>query len=190
MRPRRFRGPLLAALVASAGAAAMLSVTPARAAAQDLLARAEDFLWEGDAAAARRELEAWFARSWRSAPGDQRGRAYLLRARLADPPSLAERDYLEVVHGYPDSPAAPEALLRLGQWTLARGESERAVAYLDRLLSDYPTWRRHGEGLVWAARARRATGRARAACDAAAAAALSDDPWVARLGRAEAELCS
>jgi outer membrane protein assembly factor BamD (BamD/ComL family) len=158
-------------------------------AAQDRLARAEDFLWDGDAASARATLAAWFERESATATGDERGRALLLRARLASDPVQAERDYLEVIHGYPASPAAPDALLRMGQWALHRGEAERAASYLDRLAADYPSWRRHGEALLWLARGLRAAGRTRQACAAAAGAALAEDPYIAALGQAEAELC-
>ncbi len=162
---------------------------PQGAEGQDRLARAEDALWEGDAATARSELAAWFERSAATASGDDRGRALLLRARLADDPAVAERDYLEVVHGYPMSPAAPEALLRLAQWTLYRQQEDRAVAYLDRLVADYPTWGRRDEARLWLARALRAAGRRDDACSAAATAALSSDPYVARLGQREAAGC-
>ncbi|MEN8375916.1 MAG: tetratricopeptide repeat protein [Gemmatimonadota bacterium] len=158
-------------------------------AAQDRLARAEDFLWEGDADAARRELARWFETSERTAPGAARGRALLLRARLSADPVAAERDYLEVVHAYPRSPAAPEALLRLGQWVLAKGETDRAVSYLDRLVSDHPGWRGRDEALLWLARALHAQGRRRDACRVAQGAARSADPSVARLARAEAARC-
>lgn len=175
--------------VCAAAVAACALASPRSAQAQDRLARAEDALWEGDAAAARAELAAWFERSSATASGDDRGRAFLLRARLADDPAIAERDYLEVVHGYPTSPAAPEALLRLAQWALERHQAERAVAYLDRLVADYPTWRRHGEARLWLARALRAAGRRDEACSIAATAALAADPYVARLGQREAAGC-
>jgi outer membrane protein assembly factor BamD (BamD/ComL family) len=172
----------VAVALASAGA-------PVPAHAQDRLARAEDALWEGDAATARRELAAWFENSAAGATGDQRGRALLLRARLEDDPRLAERDYLEVVHGYPTSPAAPEALLRLGQWALERAQPDRAVSYLDRLVADYPAWRRREEGRLWLAWALRAAGRHREACAAAAVVALSPDPWLAEQGQRAASGC-
>jgi hypothetical protein len=179
----------LAIALGLAWAAAPSVAAPSVAAAQDRLARAEDALWEGDAATARRELSAWFERSAASATGDQRGRALLLRARLAEDPASAERDYLEVVHAYPPSPAAPEALLRLAQWALHRNQGERAASYLDRLVADYPRWRRRDEARLWLARALLQAGRRREGCAAAAAAALSRDPWVANLAQRAAAGC-
>lgn len=168
---------------------ALAAPAASAAAAQDRLARAEDFLWDGDADAARRLLAEWFERQSAAATGAERGRALLLRARLALDPAAAERDYLEVIHAYPGSPAGPEALLRLAQWTFYRGELDRAASYLDRLAADYPAWRRHDEALVWLARARYALGRRREACAAAAAAAFSEDPYVAALAQREVARC-
>lgn len=96
--------------------------------------------------------------------GEARVQALLLRGRLAVDPEAAEADYLAVALGYPTAPGAAEALLRIGQGALARGDAQRAIGYLERLVRDYPTAAQHAPGLVWLARAQRALGNESLGC--------------------------
>ncbi|MGH7483043.1 MAG: tetratricopeptide repeat protein [Longimicrobiales bacterium] len=93
--------------------------------------------------------------------------------------------------GQPTSPFAPPALLRLGQGLLAEGDPDRAAAYLERLVIDYPRSAERALAYLWLARARRAARQPDAACRAAddglALAIL--EPALAELLRAEGAAC-
>lgn len=158
---------------AAVAAVVLLALTSASAAAQgSSLDTAETRLDRGDYAGARAALDRW----WGSPPGQdedgsrpEHARALLLRARLAGRLEAAEPDYLAIVLGYPSSPYAATALLRLGQGLLAAGTPTRAVEYLERLRRDFPDQDDHGVGALWLVRAHRAAGDPTAACAAARA---------------------
>ncbi|HEY8468106.1 MAG TPA: SPOR domain-containing protein [Longimicrobiales bacterium] len=160
------------------------ALAPAALAAQPpSLDQAEQLIARGEYAAARELLERW----WREEPAANatvtptaRPRALLLRARLATDPAAAEQDYLALTLGYPSSPEAAEALLRLGQGLLAAGQPSRAIVYLERLARDHPLSPHRALGLLWLARARRAAGLPGPACEAVTEAAT--------LGGSSAEL--
>jgi TolA-binding protein len=72
---------------------------------------------------------------------------------------------------YPATPHAPEALLRLGQGLVSAAmagtepdAARRAVAWLQRLINDYPTAPARPTAFLWLARALHADGRTPAAC--------------------------
>jgi cell division septation protein DedD len=114
---------------------------------------------------ARSTLDAWWtANESARVPGADRARALMLRARLAGDPAEAENHYLSIVFGYPISPEAPQALLRLGQALLALGEAPRAAGYLQRLVADYPGRPERNLGQLWLARAQRAERQHAQAC--------------------------
>jgi cell division septation protein DedD len=134
----------------------------------------ERLIARGDYAAARQLLNRWWQEESAADPTADRAarpRAILLRARLATDPAAAEQDYLALTLGYPSSPEAAEALLRLGQGLLAAGQPSRAIAYLERLVRDHPLSPHRPLGLLWLARARRAAGLPGPACEAATEAA-------------------
>lgn len=140
--------------------AALLAI-PGDALAQEReLDRAETLIADGDYERARAEIAAWWEKvdAGHPAPGPQRARALLLRARLEPDPKIAELDYLTLVLTYPTAPEAPEALLRLGQGLLATGDSARASAYLERLVNDHPSSPQRSVGAAWLARVRQADG--------------------------------
>ena len=177
-------GVLLAALLpAGAGSAGVAAQVPT-------LDRADSLLTAGEYELARTTLADWWsARESFEVPGSDRPRALMLRARLAAGPEEAEEDYLAVVLGYPTSIHAPEALLRLGQGLLTAGDPNRAAAYLERLVADYPGRPQRLAALLWLARAHNAARRPAAACTAARA-GLSEarDPDLAAMLRLEASV--
>jgi cell division septation protein DedD len=117
---------------------------------------------------ARTAIDGWWAgREAANAQGAERARALMLRAILADDPAAAESDYLSIVLGYPATPHAPGALLRLGQGLLISGEAARAAGYLQRLVVDYPGRAERSQGLLWLARANYAARQLDSACQAA-----------------------
>lgn len=154
------------------------------------LERAAEMLAAGRTAEARELVRAW----WAAVPGGagaprETATALYLRARLAVD-AAAEEDYLAVALGYPTSPHAPDALLRLGQLLLAAGEPARSEGYLQRLVSDYPGRSDRPLALLWLARARRAGGRVREGCEAVRQGlALGPEAGLGALLDAEAALC-
>lgn len=175
--------PLVMVIVAAGPAMAQTPTLP----------RVDSLVTAGDYDAARTALDQWWsARGSSDAPGSDKARALLLRAKLQTDPDAAESDYLALVLGYPASPLAPEALLRLGQGLLATGDASRAAAYLHRLTADYPGRPERPAGFLWLARANAAIGEYEAACRAANT-GLTDarDPQVVGLLRIEAgTVCS
>lgn len=148
--------------------------------AQDAdLGRAERLVAHGRYTEARDVVGRWLERARGSASdvsAGERARARLLRARLAPDLESAERHYLAVVLGYPSTPQAAEALLRLGQGLAAAGERERGVEYLRRLTVDHPESPRRETALRWLARIGSGPGGEGAGGDGdvAAASAASD----------------
>jgi hypothetical protein len=181
---RGVRDVVAAAVVAFAIAAVLLATTHARAHAQvqdQALDRIQNLIATGRFTEARNTLERWERdhgdpRS-SAGPGD-RARVLFLRGVLASDVRAAEDAYVGVVLSYPSSAVAPDALLRLGQGLLTAGEAQRAVAYLERLRSDYPGAPARETGLLWLARAQLAAGMAGVACttarDGAAAASSAN----------------
>jgi cell division septation protein DedD len=166
MRPRAGWRPLCYILGALAGLAP-LGPRPADGQAGGL-DRVEALVDAGRYDDARSTLEAWWtANETASVPGAERARALMLRARLAGDPAEAENHYLSIVFGYPISPEAPQALLRLGQGLLAVGDAPRAAGYLQRLVADYPGRPERNLGQLWLARAQRAERQYAQACTTA-----------------------
>lgn len=183
------RRPLLLVLVAGAAATTTATATARPAAGQvPSLPRADSLVNAGDYDAARAALDQWWSGRGRSdVPGSDMARALLLRAKLQTDPAAAESDYLALVLGYPASPLAPEALLRLGQGLLATGDASRAAAYLHRLTADYPGRPERPAAFLWLARANTATRRYEAACRAANSGLVdARDPQVVAMLRIEA----
>lgn len=114
-----------------------------------------------------------------------RARALFLRGVLSTDARQAEESFMRVVLSYPSAAVAPQALLRLGQVLMTTGDARRAVAYLDRLRSDYPGAPERAVGLLWLARAHHAAGAAAPACTAARQAAASTDPDIRTLAEIE-----
>jgi TolA-binding protein len=99
-----------------------------------------------------------------AASAADRAHAVFLRALLTSDARQAQDMFVSIVLSYPSSPVAPQALLRLGQSLFTQGETRRAVAYLERLRSDYPGAPARAAGMLWLARAQLASGLADAAC--------------------------
>jgi cell division protein FtsN len=119
---------------------------------------------------ARNTLNAWERDNGNplsEATPDDRARALYLTGALSTDAKAAEDAFIGVVLGYPSSPVAPDALLRLGQSLYAAGENDRALTYLQRLRSDYPGSPQRETGMLWLTRAQLAGGNAAAACGTA-----------------------
>lgn len=176
---------------------AVSAASAAGVVAQDdaTLRRIEELAGSGRFTEARATLERWNRQNpeSRALDGDIRAHALLLGARLAVDPRIATENYLALALGYPFSPRAAEALLRLGQGLVAqagggdRAAATRASAYLQRLVSDYPGNPHRTAGLLWLVRAQVLAGRTADACRTAVQ-ALADgiaDPEVDDMLRVE-----
>jgi cell division septation protein DedD len=142
-----------------------------QASAQDAtLDRVQNLVATGRFTEARSTLDQWeqrFADPRSNASAADRARAMYLRGTLSSDAKEAEDAFVGVVLSYPSSAVAPDALLRLGQGLLTAGEPRRAVAYLERLQSDYPGTPQRETGWVWLSRAHLAAGNPAAACNTA-----------------------
>ena len=78
--------------------------------------------------------------------------ALFWRASLASNAADAESDYKHIVVDYPLAPQAEDALLRLAQLELARGDREGALIHLQRIPRDYPRSRSLARASYWTAR--------------------------------------
>lgn len=107
--------------------------------------------------------------------------ALFWRASLASNAADAESDYKHIVVDYPLAPQAEDALLRLAQLELARGDREGALIHLQRIPRDYPRSKSLARASYWTARVLFEKNDIPNACAANASA-------LARAGDAEIEL--
>jgi cell division septation protein DedD len=133
---------LLLSVVASAGAA---QTTP-----DAVYARAQALVSEGQGAQGRALVDSMHALS---TPGSAaRAEALFWRASLAATAADAERDYRAIVVDHATSPRAEDALLRLAQLELARGDRDAALRNLQRLAAEHPNSRNAARTSYWTAR--------------------------------------
>jgi cell division protein FtsN len=78
--------------------------------------------------------------------------ALFWRASLASNAADAESDYKHIVVDYPLAPQAEDALLRLAQLELARGDREGALNHLQKIPRDYPRSKSLARASYWTAR--------------------------------------
>src|SRR5688572_14348129 len=78
--------------------------------------------------------------------------ALFWRASLASNAAAAESDYKHIVVDYPLAPQAEDALLRLAQLELSRGDREGALIHLQRIPRDYPRSKSLARANYWIAR--------------------------------------
>ena len=99
---------------------------------------AENYLRRGELDAAREQLDMW---EWEYPAEKLAGRSGMLRAELAEkehnlPEAIAQLQ--DVAVGNPDSPHAPEALLRIAKLQTQQENTAEALAACERLRSTYP----------------------------------------------------
>jgi cell division protein FtsN len=78
--------------------------------------------------------------------------ALFWRASLASNAADAESDYKHIVVDYPLAQQAEDALLRLAQLELARGDRDGALSHLQRISRDYPRSKSLARANYWTAR--------------------------------------
>jgi tetratricopeptide (TPR) repeat protein len=144
-----FRWGILAGAFVSCAATVAVAQTTARP-TDPVFVRAQALVSDGNGVAGRALIDSVLAATQPSAllyP-----EALFWRATLASNAADAESDYKHLVVDYPLAPQAEDALLRLAQLELARGDRDGALAHLQRIPRDYPRSKSLARASYWTAR--------------------------------------
>src|SRR5881227_1823651 len=163
-----FLSGVLVSCVAGTGVA-QVSARPT----DPVFARAQALVSDGNGAAGRALIDSVIAATPPMAP--LYPQALFWRATLAASAADAESDYKHIVVDYPLAPQAADALLRLAQLELARGDKDRALAHLQRIPRDYPRSKSLARASYWTARVLFEKNDIRNACAANASALAQAD---------------
>jgi cell division septation protein DedD len=148
MKLHSTRSSLLgAALLAAAPVPLFAQAEPADSM---VFARAQRMVAGGDGAAGRAIVDSALAAIPVSSPRYAEGLFW--RASIASAALDAERDYRRIAVEYSLSPRVPDALIRLAQLELARGDRMLAARHLERLLREYPPPPARATAWYWLAR--------------------------------------
>ena len=144
-----FRWSYLYGALLSCAATLAVAQTPARP-TDPVFVRAQALVSDGNGAAGRALIDSVIA----APPPTARlyPEALYWRASLASNAADAESDYKHIVVDYPLAPQAEDALLRLAQLELARGDKEGALIHLQKIPRDYPRSRSLARASYWTAR--------------------------------------
>ncbi|CAN5672762.1 hypothetical protein BH23GEM1_BH23GEM1_02830 [soil metagenome] len=126
------------------------TVAGAQATTDAVYARAQALVSEGQGAQGRALVDSMYRIS--AASSGERAEALFWRATLAPTAADAERDYRAIVVDHAASPRVEDALLRLAQLELARGDRDGALRHLQRLANEYPGSARRARTSYWTAR--------------------------------------
>jgi cell division protein FtsN len=127
-------------------AAAQVPTRPA----DPIFVRAQALVSDGNGVAGRALIDSVIAKT---PPTSQLyPQALFWRATLASNAADAESDYKHIVVDYPLAPQAEDALLRLAQLELARGDRDGALGHLQRIPRDYPRSKSLARASYWTAR--------------------------------------
>ena len=136
----------------------------AQTATDPVYARAQALVSEGQGAQGRALVDSMYRIS---APASaERAEALFWRATLAATAADAERDYRAIVVDHATSARVEDALLRLAQLELARGDRDGALRHLQRLSTEFPGSRQGARTNYWTARVLFEKGDLAAACAA------------------------
>jgi DedD protein len=173
-----FRWSYLHGALLSCAATLAVAQTPARP-TDPVFVRAQALVSDGNGAAGRALIDSVIT----ATPPTARlyPEALYWRASLASNAADAESDYKHIVVDYPLAPQAEDALLRLAQLELARGDRDGALVHLQRIPRDYPRSKSLARASYWTARVLFEKNDVPAACAANANA-------LAEVGEAEIEL--
>jgi len=118
--------------------------------ADPIFVRAQALVSDGNGVAGRALIDSVIAKT---PPTSQLyPQALFWRATLASNAADAESDYKHIVVDYPLAPQAEDALLRLAQLELARGDRDGALNHLQRIPRDYPRSKSLARASYWTAR--------------------------------------
>ena len=129
------------------------SFLPAQAAptVNPVYRRAQTLVNDGNAAAGRALVDSMIAVAQ---PGsNDYAEGVYWRAVLAATAADAEMDYRRIIVDYPNSPRVEDALIRLAQLEIARGNYDGALRHLGRLASEHPESPARARAGYWTARA-------------------------------------
>lgn len=116
---------------------AALAGQGASRASDSVFAKAQRLVAEGRGEEGRALVEKTLAEAPAGSP--EYAAALYWRGVMAPTAAEAERDLRRVIVEFPLSPNADDALLRLAQLEIARGDRVRATEHLERLLNEHPT---------------------------------------------------
>lgn len=135
---------ILALAPVSAKAQATIPVDPA-------YKRAQALVNDGNVTAGRALVDSMIAAA---APGsNEYAEGVYWRAVLAATAADAEMDYRRIVVDFPASPRVEDALIRLAQLEIARGNYDAALRHLNRLAAEHPDSPSRARAGYWSARA-------------------------------------
>ena len=141
-------------LVCAAPVAAQATPAPDTAAIADssdsIFVRAQRMAAEGQGDAARALVQHEIDISPAGSP--RYVDALYWRAVVAATAADAERDLRRIIIEFPLSPRNEDALLRLAQLEMTRGDNDQALAHLQRLVIDHPTSPSRARASFWMAR--------------------------------------
>ena len=155
-------GLLVLALTPSRGATQVAGIAAPGSPLDSALARARRLVNEGAGAVGRSVVDSVLAAVTPGSPDE--ARVLLWRAMLAESWDAAEQDYLRLMLEFDGSALAGEAMLRLAQGELARGDRPAALRYLERIVRETPTAPVRAEATVWHGRLLLEQGEAATAC--------------------------
>ncbi len=164
MAPLLRRNALVAAAVVICAAHAAAQRVPVTS--DTTFARAQQLAGDGNPAAARAIVDSVLTRSTEGTP--RFIEALYWRATLADSADRARRDYLRIALEYSLSPRAEDALLRLAQMDMARGNRAAAKRFLERLEVEHPNGASRAQASYWLGRVQLDDGATLQACAALA----------------------
>ncbi len=119
-------------------------------AADSAFRRAQRLAGDGNTAAGRAVAESVLTASPEGSPPYVD--ALYWRAMLAGSTEQARRDYLRIAIEFSLSPRAEDALLRLAQLEIARGDRAAAKKHLEQLAMEHATGPSRAQGLYWMGR--------------------------------------
>jgi len=148
--------------------------TPPPAIDSTIYMKAFDMVSNGDPEDGRELIDSLLKASKEGTPKYAEGLYW--RARLASMGPSAERDYRRIIVDYPLTSRAPDALLKLGQLELTRGDRDAAEGHFKRIISDYETSRVYAEANYWLARSYFDMNKTQSACKVNAEALAKVNP--------------
>jgi cell division protein FtsN len=141
---------LLCATPLAAQATPPLDTTAIADSSDSIFVRAQRMAAEGQGDAARALVQREIDSSPAGSP--HYVDALYWRAVVASTAADAERDLRRIIIEYPLSPRNEDALLRLAQLEMTRGDNDQALAHLQRLVIDHPTSPSRARASFWMAR--------------------------------------
>jgi cell division septation protein DedD len=156
---RTMLGALILALLWASGASAQRADS---ATTDSIFLRAQRMVAEGKGDAGRALVQAEFVRSPTGSP--RYIEALYWRGALAATAADAERDFRRIIVEYPLSRWFEDALLRMAQLEMVRGDRKNAMAHLDRLVAERPTSASRPRASYWIARVMLDDGNVPGAC--------------------------